>query len=99
MRKLDRQRLRWILNRNRNCLLRALMWDRCHVCNKMYKQHVCCTQKYCSYDCAKQVVKTHNLKQVIVIPQNERKILYTNQIFKSSMFPTFLKGFLAGECV
>ena len=75
------------------------MWDRWHVCNKMYKQHVSCTQKYCSYECAKQVVKPHKLKQVIVIPQKERKILNTTQISKSSMYPTFLNGFLAGECV
>ena len=83
----------------KHSLLRALMWDRCHVCNKMFKQHVSCVQKYCSYDCAKQVTKSNKIKQVIVIPQNERKILNTKQISESSMFPTFLKGFLAGECV
>ena len=61
------------------------MWNRCHVCKKMFKQHVSCVQKYCSYDCAKQVNVNHRLKQVIVIPQNKRKILYTSQIFKSSI--------------
>ena len=82
-------------------LLRALLWTNCHVCQKMFKQHVSCAWqgKYCSYDCAKTRTKSNYIKQVIVIPQNERKILNTTQVFKSSMFPTFLKGFLVGECV
>ena len=83
----------------KHSLLRALMWNRCHVCKKMFKQHVSCVQKYCSNVCAKQVTQGHRIKQVIVIPPNERKILNTRQIFKSSMFPTFLKGFLVGECI
>ena len=91
---------RLILYHNKNSLLRALMWDRCHVCNKMFKQHVSCTQKYCSYECArKSACVRKTLPKVTIIPQKERKILNTTQIFKSSMFPTFLKGFLAGECV
>ena len=36
------------------------------------------------------------------IKTNFLRLIYPEsffQIFKSSMFPTFLKGFLAGECV
>ena len=79
-------------------LLMALRWTNCHVCQKMFKRTQSC-EKYCSYECAKQVNVNHRIKQVKIIPQKERRVLNTRQISESSMFPTFLKGFLAGECV
>ena len=76
----------------------ALRWTNCHVCQKMFKRTQSC-EKYCSYECAIKSRYVRRIPKVIIIPQNERKILNTKQISESSMFPTFLKGFLAGECV
>ena len=77
----------------------ALKWTNCHFCQKMFKRTQSC-EKYCSYECArKSAYVRKTLPKVTIIPQKERIVLNTKQISESSMFPTFLKGFLAGECV
>ena len=87
------------MRKRKYLLLMALKWTNCHFCQKMFKRTQSC-EKYCSYECArKSAYVRKTLPKVTIIPQKERKILNTTQIFKSSMFPTFLKGFLAGGTI